>query len=81
MTMLYDTTKKKKATSVTINEDLLRLAKEMNINISGCLESSLEQKIREEKAKNWQEENKEFIEAYNTDVEKNGVFGDDFRSF
>jgi len=81
MTMLYDTTAKKKPTNVSINSDLLRQAKEYNINLSGTLEETLKEKVRIEKIKRWQEENKEFIEAYNKDIEENGVFGDEFRCF
>lgn len=78
MTMLYDKKARKKATSLTINSDLLKKAKELNINISNCLEQSLEQKVKDIKAKQWEDENKEFIEQYNKNVEKNGLFSDHF---
>lgn len=79
--MVYDKTAKKKATNLSINSDLLKQAKDLNINLSSTLESTLEEKIREEKTKNWQEENKDFIEAYNKDVEENGIFGEEYRCF
>jgi len=81
MTMIYDKTARKKATNLTINSDLLQKAKDLNINISSCLEDSLEEKVREQKSLNWQEENKEAIEAYNQDVETNGLFSDSMRLF
>lgn len=81
MTMLYDKTAKKKATNLSVNSDLLKKAKEHNLNLSATLEESLEKKLREEKIKSWQEENKEFIEAYNKDVEENGIFGEEYRCF
>ena len=81
MTMIYDRAARKKATSLTINSDLLHQAKSLGINISNCLEKSLEEKVREEKTKNWQEENKEAIEHYNQRIEKHGVFGSQMRSF
>ena len=81
MTMPYNLKAKKKATNLSINSDLLEQAKKLNINLSKCLESSLEQKVRETKTANWQEENKEAIEHYNERVEKYGVFSDGMRSF
>ena len=81
MTMIYDKTARKKATSLTINSDLLQQAKDLKINISNCLEQTLEEKVQEKKVKNWQEENKDFIESYNKDVEENGVFSDHIRLF
>lgn len=81
MTMIYDKTARKKATSLTINSDLLQKAKDLGINISSCLEQTLEQKVKEQKAKNWQDKNKEAIEHYNIRVEKYGVFSSEMRSF
>jgi len=81
MTMPYNSKVKKKATNLSINSDLLEQAKELKINISRCLEHSLEQKVRETKTANWQEENKEAIEHYNERVAKYGVFSDGMRSF
>jgi len=81
MTMRYDKTAKKKATTLSINSDLLAKVKELDINISAVLQETLEQKLVEEKEKRWKIENKEAIELYNTNVEKYGVFGDDMRVF
>ena len=77
----YDTTAPKKATNLTVNSDLLAQAKELGINISAVLELSLAQRVKQVKADIWLTENQEAIEAYNQDVDENGVFGDDFRSF
>ncbi len=79
--MLYDKSAKKKPTNLSINSDLIKKAKEYDINLSSTLEKTLEEKIRQEKIKSWKEENKEFIEAYNKDIEENGVFSDGLRSF
>lgn len=81
MTMIYDKKARKKATNLTINSDLLQKAKDLNINISSCLEDSLEEKVREQKSLNWQEENKEVIETYNQDIETNGLYSDKMRLF
>ena len=79
MTMRYDKTAKKKATTLSINSDLLAKVKELDINISAVLQETLEQKLVEEKEKRWKKENKEAIKSYNKYVEKHGVFGEEFR--
>ena len=79
MTIRYDKTAKKKATTLSINSDLLKQAKELKINISATLQDALEEKLVLEKTIRWQEENKEAIEQYNKYVQKHGVFGEEFR--
>ena len=81
MTMIYDKTARKKATSLTINSDLLQQAKDLGINISNCLEQTLEEKVKEQKTKNWQDENKVAIEHYNKRIEEHGLFRSQKRSF
>ena len=71
----------KKAVNVSINSDLLRQARELKINLSKTLEIQLEQVLREERARRWQEENREAIEAHNRFVEEHGVFSDRLRHF
>jgi antitoxin CcdA len=66
----------KKPVNVSINSDLLRQARDMKINLSRTLEEKLEQLLREERARRWQEENREAIEAHNRYVEKYGLFND-----
>ena len=71
----------KKAVNVSINSDLLRQARELKVNLSQTLETQLERLIREERARRWQEQNREAIEAHNRFVEKHGVFSDRLRRF
>ncbi len=66
----------KKAVNLSINSDLLRQARELGVNLSKTLESQLEQLIRAERARRWQEENRQAIEAHNRFVEKYGIFND-----
>ena len=66
----------KKAVNLSINSDLLRQARELKINLSKMLEAALERMIREERARRWQEENREAIEAHNKFVEEYGLFND-----
>ena len=81
MQELYDTTAPKKPTNLSINSDLLRAAKELNINISATLETMLIELVKERAKENWLKENQEAISSYNQHVEENGVFSDEFRSF
>ena len=81
MTFTYDSNAKKKATNLTINSDLLRIAKELKINLSSSFETFLAQRLKEHQTLVWMQENKDAIEQYNKDVETNGVFSDGLRSF
>ena len=45
------------------------------------LETQLEQMIRRERTRRWQEDNREAIEAHNRFVEEHGIFSDRLRRF
>jgi len=81
MTMRYDKTAKKKATTLSINSDLLKKVKELNINISATLQDALEEKLVLQKQKNWQKENKKWIEDYNKHIKEDGLISDELRSW
>lgn len=66
----------KKAVNLSINTDLLHQARELNLNLSKALEERLAEILKEERARRWQEENREAIEAHNRFVEKHGLFND-----
>ncbi len=71
----------KKAANLSINEDLLAKAREMNINLSATLEQALNEALRQRQKEQWLAENREAMAAYNAHVEKHGVFSDGLRSF
>ena len=77
----FDTSAPMKSTNLSINSDLLRQAKECNINLSQALEIRLAELLKEEKRRRWQEENREAIEDYNRRIEASGVFSDGLRRF
>jgi antitoxin CcdA len=81
MQTLYDTNAPKKPTNLSINSDLLKKTKLLNINLSATLEQALRTKLAEKEAESWSSNNKMAIKAYNNFVEKNGLFGDEYRSF
>jgi antitoxin CcdA len=71
----------KKSTNVSVNRELLRQAKALNINLSRTLEERLAELIREARRTRWLEENREALEDYNRRVERRGVFSDGVRRF
>jgi antitoxin CcdA len=77
----YNTQAPKKSTNLSINSDLLRKARDHNINLSRVLEQRLVEMLLEEKRREWREENRDAIEAYNRRIETGGVFSDGLRKF
>ena len=71
----------KKPTNLSINSDLLQQAKEHHVNLSQTLELRLTEILRDQKRREWQEENQEAIEEYNRRIEARGAFSDGLRQF
>lgn len=81
MRTLYDQNAPKKPTNLTINSDLLKKARDLDINLSAALEQALTNQLKSKQAQQWLEQNQNAIAAYNKAVDDTGVFGDDVRSF
>ena len=81
MQELYDTSAPKKATNLSINSDLLKRTRSININLSATLETALKEQLAKAEAEQWKQENSNAIKAYNTFIEEHGCFGDEFRDF
>ena len=81
MQTLYDQNAPKKPTNLSINSDLLKKAKDLEINLSATLEQALTQQLKAKQAQAWLKQNKSAIDAYNKSVEEKGVFSDGLRSF
>ena len=71
----------KKTTTVTIDSNLLKKAKEYKVNLSKTLEESLLSLIKEKQKQNWLQKNAKAISSYNEQVDKNGIFSDTLRGF
>lgn len=71
----------KKPVNVSINADLLVLAKKLKINLSAALEGALIEMVNARQREQWKIENQAAIEVYNRTVQKNGVFSDGLRKF
>ncbi|MBI2307093.1 MAG: type II toxin-antitoxin system CcdA family antitoxin [Rhodocyclales bacterium] len=72
---------RKKPANLSINEDLLRSARKLDINLSATLEVALGDALQQKRREQWLAENREAIEEYNAHVESHGVFSDGLRSF
>jgi antitoxin CcdA len=78
---LFDTAAPKKATNLSVNSDLLRKSRALNINLSAALEQALQAKLAQANAEKWATENRRAIWAYNDFVEEHSGFGEEFRTF
>jgi antitoxin CcdA len=81
MQKLYNYDAPKKPTNLSINSDLLKKIKALNINLSATLEQALRAKLAINLEKEWKRENKRAIQTYNDFVEDNGLFSDEYRTF
>lgn len=71
----------KSRTNTSLRPDLVRRAKELQLNLSEIFERALEDKIREVERQRWLEDNSDAIDAYNARVAERGVFSDGRRRF
>ena len=81
MSPIYNQSAPKRPTNLSLNSDLLTQARALDINLSQVLEQALDAVVRQKRAEQWLQENREAISQYNLDVEENGVFSDGLRSF
>jgi antitoxin CcdA len=77
----YDRAAPKRATNLSVNSDLLRRARELDVNLSATLERALADEVRRRQRDAWLDENRAAIDAYNDAVEKHGTFADTLRRF
>lgn len=63
----------RRATNLSIREELLAQAKEFKINVSKAAELGLTQVIAEKRAESWLVDNAEALDSSNRYVEKHGL--------
>ena len=66
-------TPRKRATNVSLREDLVTEARQLGISVSNACEEGLAKAVKAEKERRWVEENAEAIRSYNEWIAKNGV--------
>jgi antitoxin CcdA len=71
----------KRATNLSVNAELLREAKELDINLSAEFEKHLSEVVRQHRAEQWRRDNRDAMEAYNRHIERDGLWSDGLRSF
>lgn len=79
--MAEATRRRKRATNLTVDEELLERARRLGLNVSQVLETGLAQAIREREAEEWLKRNRAALDAYNAQMERHGVFSEGLRSF
>lgn len=79
--VLYDVSAPKRPTNVTVNADLLRRAREFDVNLSQTLEEALIAEVVRRAGERWLAENRDAIDAYNQEIERHGCFADSLRAF
>jgi antitoxin CcdA len=71
----------KRAVNVSVDAEILDVAKGMNINLSQTLEDALRKRTQEERDRRFQDEHREAIEARNRFIEKHGIWSKKYRSW
>ena len=73
--------KPKKAVNVSVDAEVLAVAKELGINLSRVLETELRKLTEDARVEKWSRENKAHIDSYNAYIERNGIFGEEFQDW
>ena len=71
----------KTRTNVSVDAELLALARELRINVSAALESRLRELVAESRSRVWLEEYAEAIKDANESLERRGLWSDGKRRF
>jgi antitoxin CcdA len=74
--MLTDTSPKKRAVNLFVDTRLLDEARRLRVNLSDTLEQRLRAIVKVELEKQWLENNRAAIEAYNRRVAEHGLLSD-----
>lgn len=81
MSHAYNIQAPKKATSDSMNSDLLEKVRGLDINLSATLKQALAEELRHQQRAQWLRENANAMTGYNQFVESNGTFSDSVRKF
>ena len=70
---------KKRNVNVSIDATMVAEAKTAGMNLSAILEQALRAELKLSRETKWREDNRQAIEASNTELESNGLWCDDHR--
>jgi antitoxin CcdA len=65
------------AVNLSVDAELLAVAKQMKLNLSSTLEATLRKVTEEERIRRWRAENKHVVDSYNAYIERNGILGEE----
>lgn len=71
----------KRPTNLSLDPELLKEARSLDINVSQAAESGVQQAVKAAKTAAWKRENAAAIESSNTWVEENGLPLEKYRPF
>ncbi len=71
----------RRPTNLSIDAELLTIAKEVGVNISRSAEVGIQQAVKNKLRERWLQENKEALLSSNAFIEENGLPLEKFRSF
>jgi antitoxin CcdA len=71
----------RRTVSLRVDANVLREAREYDLNLSAQLERALVEQLRQLRAERWLVDNKDAIAAYNALVHQHGTFADALRTF
>lgn len=71
----------KKATNLSLNSKVLEVAREMGMNVSQTVNDLLAGEVERRYWEQWNERNKDAIEAYNERIQEHGIWGAKYRTF
>jgi antitoxin CcdA len=66
----------KRAVNLSVDAEILKVAKEMKLNLSQALEDTLRRATKQERARRFYEENKASFDAYNAMIERDGTLAE-----
>lgn len=73
--------KGKQPTNLTLDAELVKQARELELNLSRLLEERLREVIAEERRRRWLAENDAAFEAYDRFVARHGIFNEEGREW
>ena len=71
----------KRAVNLTLSADTLAAAKDLDLNLSQLCDAYLRGVVQQELERRWRAEHADFIAAYNSTVESEGLPLDEWRTF
>lgn len=71
----------KRATNLSLNADVLKMARELGMNISQTVDALLAEEVKRRYWEKWRDDNQEAFAAYNERVRREGLPLARYRSF